>query len=54
MSISKEDLQKIIDIYTKIKKEHGQEIETGVLYDEENPEGEFIIDNRKDKDKKGN
>jgi hypothetical protein len=50
MSISKEELAKILELYIKAKEEAGQKVETGILYDGDNPDGEMIIDNREDKD----
>jgi hypothetical protein len=48
--ISKEEIAKILELYMKAKEEAGQKVETGTLYDGDNPEGKVIIDNRDEND----
>ena len=44
--ISPEELAKIFALIQQAYKESGRTLETGTLYDEENPDGKLVIDNR--------
>jgi hypothetical protein len=44
MPITREEIMKILEAYAKIKEEHGQKIQTAVLFDENGEE--LVLDNR--------
>jgi hypothetical protein len=48
--ISREELEKIMELIAQAYEEGGKKLTTATLFDEENPEGEILIDHREDKD----
>ena len=48
--ISPEELAKIFELIQQAYKEGGRELETATLYDEDNPDGKLVVDNRDDEE----
>ena len=48
--ISPEELAKIFELIQQAYKEGGKSLETATLYDEDNPDGKLVVDNREEED----
>ena len=48
--LSPEELEKIFKLIQEAYKESGRTLETATLYDEDNPAGKLVVDNREEED----
>jgi hypothetical protein len=48
--ITPEELAKIFELIQQAYAEGGKKLETATLFDEENPDGKIVVDNREEED----